>query len=130
MNLLTFLLAIVAFLLIISFTRKFWDKSKESVDMLEKFDTIIKHAYSIENNGRLLELRENFVKAGTKDANGQKYFMVKQRPGNEFRVLYECNYDREYQDFKFDHIYPDNYDQNKIIEEFEEEIKARRVSRK
>lgn len=130
MKILIFLLAVLAFVVICVFTRHLWEKPRNTVDMVKKFSTILEHAYSIENDGRLLELRENFVKAGTLNANGQKAFMVKQRPGKEFRVLYECRYDREYRDFKFNHIYPDGFDQNKIIEEFEKEIKANLVKRK
>lgn len=130
MRVLIFLLAILAFLVIAFTTYSIWSRNRYKVDMLKKFDTIIKHAYSIEDDGRLLELRDNFVKAGTRNANGQKAFMVKQRPGKEFRVLYECRYDREYHDFKFNHVYPDNYNQENIIEEFEREILARRIRRK
>lgn len=130
MKLLIFLLAILAIIVILVFTRNFWEKPKESVDMMKKFKTIIEHAYTIENDGRLLEIRDNFVKAGTRNANGQKSFMVKQRPDNEFRVLYECRYDRNYHDFKFNHVYPDGFDQNEIIEQFEKEIKASLVKRK
>lgn len=130
MKLLILLLAILALIIVLTFTRHLWEKPKDKVDMIKKFDTIIQHAYSIENDGRLLELRDNFVKVGTRNANGQKAYMVKQRPGNEFRVLYECRYDREYCDFKFNHVYPDSFDQSKIIEEFEKEIKSNLVKRK
>lgn len=129
MTVLYCLVAALVLILIIVFTRHFWDKPKEGVNMLKKFDTILKHAYAIENDGKLIELRENFVKAGTRNANGEKAFMIKQRPGNEFRVLYVCYYDKTYRDFKFNHVYPDDYDQNKIIEEFEAEIKSKLVKR-
>ena len=130
MKVLLFLIAILVFIVVCVFLRPLWEKPKDTVDMIKKFSTILEHAYAIENDGRLLELRDNFVKVGTRNANGQKAFMVKQRPGNEFRVLYESRYDRDYQDFKFNHVYPDGYDQNQIIEEFEEEIKANLVKRK
>lgn len=123
------LVAALALILVIVFTRHIWDKPKESVNMLKKFDTILKHAYAIENDGKLIELRDNFVKAGTRNANGEKAFMIKQRPGNEFRVLYVSYYDKTYRDFKFNHVYPDDYDQSKIIEEFEAEIKSKLVKR-
>lgn len=129
MKLLLFLSAIVAVIIICVIASHFWEKKKDTVDMTKKFKTIIDHAYAIENEGRLLELRDNFIKVGTRNANGHKSYMIKQRPGNEFRVIYQSRYDRDYEDIKFDHVYPDDYDQNKIIEEFEKEIEATRVKR-
>ena len=55
--------------------------------------------------------------------------MVKQRPNNEFRVIYTSSYDRVYKDILFNHIYPDDYDQNEIVAEFEKEIEARSEKR-
>ena len=77
MKLLILLLAILALIIVLTFTRHLWEKPNDKVDMIKKFNTIIQHAYSIENDGRLLELRDNFVKVGTRNANGQKAYMVK-----------------------------------------------------
>lgn len=126
------IIGIVSALLLICifiFTRHFWDKPKDMVNMMEKFDIIVKKGLSLGENARILEIRENFIKIGQRDHTGEKAFMVKQRPGNEFRVLYTQSYDKEYKDFKFNHVYPDTADQNEIVAQFEKEIESRLVKR-
>lgn len=125
-------ISIIAFILLIClfvFTRGLWDKPKDTVDMVKKFDVIVKKGLSLGEDARILELRDNFVKVGIRNHNGEKAFMVKQRPGKEFRVLYSSIYDREYKDFKFNHVYPDSFDQNEIVAQFEKEIEALSVKR-
>ena len=119
------IISIVAFLLLMAlfiFTRHLWDHPKETVDMLEKFDVIIKKGLSLGEDARILELRDNFIKVGVRNQHGEKAIMVKQRPENEFRVLYTSSYDRIFKDFKFNHVYPDSFDQKEIVAQFEKEI--------
>jgi len=123
------LLAVLVFVCIVVFSRHIWDKPKNTVDMIKVYDTIIKKALSIGENARLLELRDNFIKVGVRDQNGEKAFMVKQRPDQEFRVLYISKYDKEYEDFKIQHVYLDGHDQDKIVEQFEKEIAESLVKR-
>jgi len=122
MQIIITILAVLALILIVSFTRHLWDRPKDTVDMVKKFDTIIKKGYSLGEDSKLIELRENFVKAGVRNHNGEKAFMVKQRPGNEFRVIYICDYDPVYHDLRIEHVYPDSTDQNQIVAQFEKEI--------
>lgn len=123
---------VIALLAIVIFncTRHLWDRPKDTVDMLQKFDTIVKKGYALGEGGRIIELRENFVKVGFRNAKGEKAYMVKQRPDKEFRVLYTSTYDPDYQDLKFNHVYPDGTDQNEIIAQFEKEIAESLVPRK
>jgi len=130
MQVIYFILAFLLFILVFVFTRHYWDRPKDSVDMIKKFDVILKKALSMGEDAKLIELRENFVKAGIRNHNGEKAFMIKQRPGNEFRVMYICNYDSVYEDLKIEHIYPDNTDQNVIVAKFEKEISESLVKRK
>ena len=123
------ILSILVLAAILAFTGHLWDRPKDTVDMMKKFDVIVKKGLSLGDDAKILELRENFIKVGIRNHTGEKAFMVKQRPGNEFRVLYNCAYDSVYKDFKFNHVYPDSYDQNKIVAEFEKEIEALSVKR-
>lgn len=129
MNIAYLILAALALICIIVFTRHIWDKPKETIDMIATYDIILKKALSLGPNAKLIELRENFVKAGIRNQNGEKAFMVKKRPGNEFRVLYISKYDKDYEDFKFNHVYTDGADQNEIVAQFEKEIKESLVKR-
>lgn len=129
MTLAIVLISILVLYCLFSFTRHLWDKPKDSVNMTKKFDVIVKKGLSLGEDAKIIELRENFIKVGIRNHNGQKAYMVKQRPDNEFRVLYTSSYDPVYKDFKFNHVYPDDYDQNKIVEEFEKEIELLSVKR-
>lgn len=123
------LILIVVFIGVIAFTRHLWEKPKDTIDMIKKFDIIVKKGLSLSDEARILELRENFIKVGIRNHTGEKSFMVKQRPGNEFRVIYNSIYDRVYKDLKFNHVYPDSADQNQIVAQFEKEIKELSVKR-
>lgn len=129
MHILVSLLSVLLLICLFVLTRDLWDKPKDSVDMVKKFDVIVKKGLSLGEGARILELRDNFIKVGIRDHNGEKLFMVKQRRGNEFRVLYSSTYDRDYKDLKFNHVYPDSFDQNEIVAQFEREIKALSVKR-
>lgn len=130
MKLAIFLIILLVLFAIFTFTRHFWDRPKEGVDMVKKFDTIVKKGISLEDGGRILELRDNFIKVGVRNQNGEKAFMVKQRPNNEYRVLYTRSYDSVYKDLKFNHVFPDSANQEEIVSQFEKEIESRSEKRK
>lgn len=130
MKIIIFIVAVLLIIALIAYTRHLWDRPKDTVDMIKKFDTILQKGYTLGEGGRLLELRENFIKVGVRDHNGEKAYMIKQRPGNEFRVIYNSEYDPEFQDLNIQHIYKDDEDQNKILEQFEKEISEALVARK
>lgn len=123
------ILGVILFICLVVFTRHIWDRPKDSVDMMKKFDVIVKKGLSLGEDAKILELRENFIKIGVRNHTGEKFYMVKQRSGEEFRVIYEQSYDKEYKDLKFNHVFPDSADQNKIIAQFEKEIAAKNVKR-
>lgn len=129
MTILYIIVAVLALILIVVFTRNLWDKPKDTVDMAKKFETVLKLGYSLGQESKVLETRENFIKVGVKNLNGEKAVMVKQRPGNEFRVIYNVIYDAEYEDFKIEHVYKDDADQNEIVDQFRKEIKDSLVKR-
>lgn len=130
MKLAIFLIILLVLFAIFTFTRHFWDRPKEGVDMVKKFDTIVKKGISLGDGGRILELRDNFIKVGVRNQNGEKALMVKQRPNNEYRVLYTRSYDPVYKDLKFNHVFPDSANQEEIVSQFEKEIESRSEKRK
>jgi len=111
------------------FTQHLWDKPKDTVDMMAKFDTIVKKGLSLGKRAKVIELRENFIKIGVRDKSGESAYMVKQRPGAEFRVMYILEYNKEYKDLKINHVYPDDADQNEILAQFDKEIAESLVKR-
>jgi len=122
--------AFIAIICIIVFTRSLWDRPKDTVDMMKKFEAIVNKGLELGSGAKILELRTNFIKVGKRDHTGEKAYMVKQRPGNEFRVIFICEYDSEYKDLRIEHVYPDTADQKEIIAQFEKEIEQSLVKRK
>jgi len=123
------ILGILAFICIFVFASARLRRPDDSVDMMAKFEPIVKKGLSLGKRAKVIELRENFIKIGVRDKSGESAYMVKQRPGGEFRVMYILEYNREYKDLKINHVYPDNADQNEILAQFEKEIAESLVRR-
>lgn len=123
------IIVIIALICLFEFTRSIWDKPKDTVDMMKKFETIVNAGLALGDTAKVIELRENFIKVGRRDQKGEKSYMVKQRPHNEFRVIFIREYDAELKDVKIEHVYPDTADQKEIIAQFEKEIKASEIKR-